>query len=129
MRLRLIGAMGAAVVALATVAASDSSPVASSDEVLASLPAPHARTAAPSPVVARHRSTVVQHYVDLNSASRQELMTLPGIGAHEADRIVASRPYLTKTELVTKDVLPVGPFMSLRHLVVAMPKAQAKGGT
>ena len=69
----------------------------------------------------------VEHYVDLNSASRNELMTLPGIGPTEAGRIIANRPYLTKSELVSKNVLPVGPFLSLRHLVVAMPKAAPKG--
>ena len=69
----------------------------------------------------------VPHYVDLNSASRKELMTLPGIGASEADRIVANRPYLTKTDLVTKDVLPVGPFLSLKRLVVALPTPVSKG--
>ena len=75
----------------------------------------------------RHRPKVVDHYVDINSASRQELTTLPGIGPAEADRIVAHRPYLTKTELVTKDVLPVGPYLSLKHLVVAMQKWKSKG--
>ena len=45
----------------------------------------------------------------------------------EASRIIANRPYLTKTELVSKNVLPVGPFLSVRHLVVAMPKTAPKG--
>ena len=54
-------------------------------------------------------------------------MTLPGIGAAEAGRIIANRPYLTKTELVTKNVLPVGPFLSIKPHVVAMPKTVSKG--
>jgi hypothetical protein len=58
--------------------------------------------------------------VDINRAGRKELMTLPGIGADEATRIIANRPYLTKTELVTKGVLPIGPFLSLKKQVVAM---------
>lgn len=58
--------------------------------------------------------------VDINRASRKELMTLPGIGPDEAAKIIANRPYLTKTELVTKGVLPVGPFLSVKRQVVAM---------
>jgi competence protein ComEA len=72
--------------------------------------------------VPRNRPKVVEHYVDINSASRKELMTLPGIGAVEADKIIANRPYLTKTQLVTKGVLPTGPYLSLRYQVVAMQK-------
>ena len=54
-------------------------------------------------------------------------MALPGIGAAEAGRIIANRPYLSKTDLVTKNALPIGPFLSIRHLVVAMPATVSKG--
>jgi predicted DNA-binding helix-hairpin-helix protein len=77
----------------------------------------------------RNRPKAVEHYVDINSAGRKELMTLPGIGAAEADKIIANRPYLTKTELVTKSVLPVGPFMSVKNQVVAMQKFKPVTGT
>ena len=63
--------------------------------------------------------------VDINSASRDELKTLPGVGDAEAAKIIARRPYLTKTELVSKGVMQVGPFTSLRHQVVAMPAKKA----
>ena len=128
----LIGLTGTAMVALAAIAAPTSpagaAPSASAPaEIHASPPAAHASVDAPA-MVAPHHRPVVEHYVDINSASRKELMTLPGIGAKEAHQIIANRPYLTKTELVTKGVLPVGPFLSLRDFVVAIPPKTAPQG-
>lgn len=59
--------------------------------------------------------------VDLNRASTQELMTLPGIGQADAERIVAHRPYRVKSDLVNKKVLPTGPYLAVRQRVVALP--------
>jgi len=129
MRLSFIGATGAAVIALGAVAAPNpTSGGPAPSDTGAGLPASHpAPTEMPATAYPRHRPAVVEHYVDLNSASRKELMTLPGIGAAEANKIIANRPYLVKTDLVAKNVLPVGPFLSLRHLVIAMPVTQPKG--
>lgn len=64
--------------------------------------------------------------VDINSADRAELKTLPGVGDAEADRIVAARPYLSKAELVTKKVMPTGPYLSLKDRVIALQKRTPK---
>jgi len=119
-----------------TVAVTTAGPALAITPVLA--PAAAASAAEPmpfahSPSAALHRKRPPPppaHLVDINAASRKELMTLPGIGAAEADRIVANRPYLTKTELVSKQVLPTGPYLSLKKYIVAMrhgplPKAAA----
>ncbi|MEO7116578.1 MAG: helix-hairpin-helix domain-containing protein [Caldimonas sp.] len=74
---------------------------------------------------AERKKAVPVKLVDINSASRAELKTLPGIGDTEADRIVAHRPYLSKTELASKNVLPLGPFVSLRRRVVALQPTTA----
>jgi DNA uptake protein ComE-like DNA-binding protein len=58
--------------------------------------------------------------IDINSASRTQLKRLPGIGDAEADRIVANRPYLSKAELVTKQVLPAGVYVSIRGRIIAL---------
>lgn len=43
--------------------------------------------------------------VDLNNATREELLTLPSIGAAEADAIITGRPYETKQQLVDGKIL------------------------
>lgn len=62
--------------------------------------------------------------VDINSASRAELKTLPGIGDAEADKIIANRPYLTKSSLVSKKVLALGPYDALRGRIIAVQPLQ-----
>jgi competence protein ComEA len=60
--------------------------------------------------------------VDINSASRKTLKTLPGIGDVEAGRIIAGRPYLSKADLVTGKVLEPSVYAGLRSAIVARQK-------
>ncbi len=64
--------------------------------------------------------------VDINSASRAELKTLPNIGDAEADKIIANRPYLTKAHLVAKKVLDLAAYDALRGRIMAVQKTQPK---
>ena len=43
--------------------------------------------------------------VDLNNATREELLTLPSIGEAEAAAIIKGRPYQTKQRLVDEKIL------------------------
>ena len=65
--------------------------------------------------------------VDINSASRTQLKSLPGIGDAEADRIVAGRPYLSKSDLATNKVLPAGVYLSLRNRIIAIQRDKPMG--
>ena len=60
--------------------------------------------------------------VDINSAGKKELKSLPGISDAEADKIIAGRPYLTKAHLVTHNILPRGIYDNLKNLVIAKQK-------
>ena len=87
-------------------------------------PATSAPVKAAKPVAAK--------LVDINSASKVELMKLPGVSEADAAKIVAGRPYLTKTRLVTKNIVSMEVYQSINKLVIAKqketpaPKAPAK---
>jgi DNA uptake protein ComE-like DNA-binding protein len=42
---------------------------------------------------------------DVNTATKEQLMTLPGVTAAEANRIIAGRPYNRTDDLVTRHIL------------------------
>ena len=46
------------------------------------------------------------------------MKTLPGIGGAEADKIVAGRPYLSKADLVTDNVLPRDVYEKIKGRVI-----------
>jgi DNA uptake protein ComE-like DNA-binding protein len=57
--------------------------------------------------------------VDLNSATKDDLMKLPGIGDATADKIIAARPFKTKAELLTKKIVTRAEYSKIRMHVIA----------
>jgi DNA uptake protein ComE-like DNA-binding protein len=57
--------------------------------------------------------------VDINRASSEELMKLPGMTKVWADRVVKFRPYKRKTELLEHGVLPDRVYDKVKDYVVA----------
>jgi DNA uptake protein ComE-like DNA-binding protein len=80
-------------------------------------------TAADQPPPMKRKYSVVpsEQQIDINSAGREQLMTLPGIGDAEARRIIAGRPYVSKGDLVAKKVLPEGLYISIRYRIKSVP--------
>src|SRR3954464_5434031 len=68
-------------------------------------------------------TTTAANPIDLNSASRDDLMKLDGIGEVRADAIIRSRPFRAKTELVERRVIPEALYEKIADKVFARAPA------
>jgi DNA uptake protein ComE-like DNA-binding protein len=57
--------------------------------------------------------------IDINSASKDDLMKLSGIGTAYADAIIKHRPYKRKDDLTAKKVIPQATYDKIKDLIIA----------
>jgi competence ComEA-like helix-hairpin-helix protein len=57
--------------------------------------------------------------IDINTASKEELMKLSGIGTAYADAIIKHRPYKRKDDLTIKKVIPEATYDKIKDLIIA----------
>ena len=99
-------------------------PIASAQDKATVKPSVAAQSKARSKALKEQRAkaAVSVKFVDINSATKDELMAIPGVTDVYADKIIAGRPYRTKAHLVTHNILSAGLYESIKKRIVARQK-------
>jgi len=121
--MKRIPAVLAAVVAMAFVA----SVAMAADSTAPATTAP-AKTTSTTTHHSSSKSKTTHPKADLNTASKEDLMKLPGVDDATADKIVAARPFKSRSELESKNIVTKEQYSKLSALVTVAPpqKSAAK---
>lgn len=85
------------------------------------MPPGHSGTTTAPPMGSGSSTTTAKaKVIDLNTAGKDELQTLPGIGEARSEAIVKNRPYRSKDELVSKKIVPQNVYDDIKGRIAAV---------
>lgn len=87
--------------------------------LLMSVPGAGLAGAAPLAAPAPAASAPAADLIDINTATAEQLKTLPGMGDAYVKRIIDGRPYSAKNQLATKGILPKAAYDRIAEKIVA----------
>jgi len=121
--MKRIPAVLTAVVAMAFVA----SVALAADATAPAASAPATAPAKATTSTTHHSSSskAKTHKTDLNTASKEDLMKLPGVDDATADKIVAARPFKSHSELESKNIVTKEQYKKLSSMVTVAPPAKS----
>ncbi len=83
-----------------------------------------AQSTAKAPAGSTASTAMTAQMIDINSATKAQLSSLPGIGDVYSQKIIDGRPYHAKTDLKTKGIVPAATYSKISSMIIAKQPAK-----